>query len=53
MAALKGEIAITQDVKSEYTVEFINFKIGQRFTYIILQLCDYDLRKELATKKLT
>lgn len=51
MASLKGEIDITMDVNSEHTVRMIEAKIGTRYTYIILELCDTDLRKELASRK--
>ncbi len=45
MAALKGEISITSDVNSEHTVKMIAYQMGHHFTYIILELCDSDLRK--------
>jgi hypothetical protein len=51
MASLKGEITVTMDVNSPYTVKMIDYRIGKRFTYMILELCDSDLRKELATRK--
>lgn len=51
MASLKGEINVTMDVNSPYTVKMIDYRIGKRFTYMILELCDSDLRKELATRK--
>jgi calcium-dependent protein kinase len=51
MASLKGEIQITLDVNSEHTVQMIEAKIGHHFTYIILEICDTDLRKELASRK--
>lgn len=53
MSALKGELEITAAVQSPYTVKMMGSKIGQKFTYMILELCDLDLRKELASKKLT
>ena len=45
MKSLKGEIAVTSDVNSEHTVKMIAYQIGHRYTYIILELCDSDLRK--------
>lgn len=51
MTSLKGEIQITMDVNSEHTVQMIEAKIGHRFTYIILEICDTDLRKEMASRK--
>ena len=51
MASLKGEIQITMDVNSEHTVQMIEAKIGHHFTYIILEICDTDLRKELVSRK--
>ena len=51
MASLKGEIDITMDVNSEHTVKMVEARIGSRYTYIILELCDTDLRKELASRK--
>lgn len=53
MEALKGEISITSDVNSEYTVKMIAHQMGNRFTYIILELCDSDLRKELTNHRFT
>jgi len=53
MTALKGEIAVTDAVQSPFTVQMKGYKVGHNFTYMILELCDFDLRKELATKKLT
>lgn len=48
MTSLKGEIAVTSEVKSPFIVQLIASKIGHKFTYMILELCDSDLRKELA-----
>lgn len=53
MSSLKGEIQITMEVNSEHTVKMLEAKIGNVYTYIILELCDTDLRKELATRKFT
>lgn len=53
MAALKGEISITSDVNSDHTVKMIAYKMGHHFTYIILELCDSDLRKELTNHRFT
>jgi len=39
------------EVNSEHTVKMIDAKIGKNYTYILLELCDTDLRKELASKK--
>lgn len=41
------------EVNSEHTVKMIDAKIGKAYTYIILEICDTDLRKELASKKFT
>jgi len=51
MASLRAEIDITIDVNSEHTVRMVEAKIGNRYTFIILELCDTDLRKELASRK--
>jgi serine/threonine protein kinase len=48
MESLKGEIKVTQEVNSEHTVKMIAHKIGKKYTYMILEICDTDLRKELA-----
>lgn len=53
MESLKGEIAITMDVNSDYTVRMLDAKIQHRFTYMVLEICDTDLRKELASRKFT
>lgn len=53
MASLKGEIQITMDVNSEHTVRMIDAKIGHNYTYIVLEICDTDLRKELASRRFT
>lgn len=53
MESLKGEIAITMDVNSDYTVRMLEAKIQHRFTYLVLEICDTDLRKELASRKFT
>lgn len=53
MAALDGEIQITAQAKSPYSVQMLTHRIGHRFTYIVLELCDSDLRKELASRKIT
>lgn len=45
MAALKGEIQITMDVNSDHTVKMLEAKLGQNYTYMVLELCDTDLRK--------
>lgn len=52
MSSLKGEIAVTNEIKSPYTVQMLAFKIGHKTTYMILELCDSDLRDELAKKKI-
>lgn len=36
MDSLKGEIAITMELNSQYTVKMIDAKIGKKFTYIVL-----------------
>lgn len=33
------------NVNSEHTVQMLNYKIGKYYTYMILELCDGDLRK--------
>ena len=53
MKALKGEIAITADCNSEHTVKMIAYQMGHNYTYIILELCDTDLRKEITSHKFT
>lgn len=53
MASLKGEIAVQQDVNSDYTVKMIESRIQSHYTYMILEICDSDLRKELASHKFT
>lgn len=53
MESLKGEIAVTKEVSSEHTVCMLDFKINNLFTYIVLELCDGDLRKELCSRKIT
>lgn len=45
MQALQGEIHITTEVNSQFTVKMIDYKIGHKYTYIVLELCDTDLRK--------
>ena len=41
------------DVNSEYTVKMLNYTVGKRFTYIVLELCDSDLGKRIAQIKFT
>jgi len=53
MNSLIGEIKITMEVNSEYTVKMINYKVGKLYTYIILELCDSDLSKRMTQSKLT
>ena len=45
MNSLIGEINITMDVSSANTVKMISYQIGNKFTYIVLEICDSDLRK--------
>lgn len=47
--ALKIEIQTMRDLKSENTVEMIDAHIGPVYTYIILELCDTDLRKKMVS----
>lgn len=51
MNSLKGEISITLDCNSDHTVNMVEFKVGHNFTYMVLELCESDLRKELSTRK--
>ena len=53
MKSLKGEIEVTNEVRSEHTVGMVAYQIGHRFTYIILELCDSDLRKEMTQHQFT
>ena len=53
MASLDGEIQITSLLKTPYAVQMVAYRMGRRFTYIVLELCDSDLRKELAARKIT
>ena len=53
MSSLKGEINITKEVDSEHTVKMFDYHIGKTYTYILLELCDSDLRKKLTEKKFT
>lgn len=41
------------DVTSPNTVKMLSYQIGKKYTYIALELCDSDLRKELASRKFT
>ena len=36
MAALKGELAITKEVQSPYTVKMMNSQLGHKVTYMVL-----------------
>jgi len=36
MASLDGEIKITGLVKTPFSVQMLNYRIGHRFTYIVL-----------------
>lgn len=53
MESLKGEIQITMDVNSDHTVRMVDAKLQHHYTYMVLELCDTDLRKELASRKFT
>ena len=45
MDSLKAEILITESVKSPFSVKMCASQIGYHHTYMILELCDSDLRK--------
>jgi calcium-dependent protein kinase len=45
--SLKGEIDIMKEVASPYTVRLFDSSIGGQWSYMILELCDSDLRKEM------
>jgi len=53
MDSLINEIKITKEVNSEHTVKLLESYLGKKFTYMILEICEGDLRKELSSHKFT
>lgn len=53
MNSLMGEIKITLEVNSDFTVKMLHYTVGNRYTYIILELCDSDLSKRLSQSRFT
>ena len=42
-----NEINVMKELKSLNTVSMIDCKLGKIYTYIVLELCDRDLKKTL------
>lgn len=45
--SLVNEIQIMKEVNSTHTVRLFDSHIGQGFSYMVLELCDSDLRKKM------
>lgn len=48
--ALKSEIKAMKDLSSEHTVKMYDCQTGPKFTYMVMELCSSDLKKELDTR---
>ena len=47
--ALVNEMNIMKEVASDHTVRLFDSYVGKNYSYMILELCDSDLRKKMET----
>lgn len=45
--ALNTEIELMKNLKDEHLLKMQDAEIGKKYTYIVLELCDGDLRKKM------